>query len=395
MDVQSRASSLGQDTSRIGAGETVTSLVTIESLERYKEIFGSDLSDEQRSEFSAQLDLLGKASEEPLIPQLVRLLDHIHGTGELSSEDEAFAARIFPIAATVVSGDDVTISTDEVIGPSAPPYFINAGTLTFAGGSLTIMNTVCRITADHLVIQEGGTKPYHVGIMGAPGATGTPPGSVGSSTPGQAQHGKNISPPSPGICTGASDGGKGDPGANGGTGGTGNPGGPGLPSMNANITITALDTPDALFVIATQSGAGGVGGIGGTGGAGQQGGDGGHGCHSACEGTDGGPGGPGGTGGTGGLGGTGGPGTSGLPIQVSFPLAAKAALTTIQNVAPPGGGGAGGPPGAPGAGGNGGSGGKHKSDGSTGSYGGSGSTGTQGNAGTQQGSPAQFSISYT
>lgn len=392
MDYLDRARILGHNVEALKNGEMITGLVSLESLEHFKELFG-DYTADQRSEFSSRLQTL--PDDHPVIEPFRNLLDYVHGTRQLTAEDSAFARQIFPLNVTAVSGADVTISSDESVGPAAPPYILNAGTLTFAGGSLTVRNTVCQISADNLVIRAGGDLPYHIGIFGAPGATGSA-GAAGNSTPGQAPNGRDSMGGSPGVCTGASDGEDGQNGAPGGVGNPGGPGGAGAPSLNAVIVIGALD-PAAVqsFVVTTQSGPGGAGGTGGTGGAGQQAGNGGNGCSSGCEGTDGGNGGLGGAGGNGGPGGVGGPGADGLPIQISFPGAAKPALQTNAVLAPPGPGGPGGAGGLGGAGGSGGGSGKHHSDGSQGSPGASGLQGPTGTPGTRNGANGQISISYT
>lgn len=387
-----RAKLLGHDVEKLKAGETIRSVVTISSLEQFKDLFANGLSVEQRQAFAQNIGAMkgpfGSAS-------FMRLMNYVYGEGSLTADDTDFAQKIFPIKVQAVSASTVTIDTDQVIGPSGAPSAINASQLIFDGGSITVQNTVFGLTADTLTIKSGGTKQYHVGILGCPGTVGST-GATGSSFTGPAANGSNASAPTPGICTGASDGGNGSNGQVGGTGGTGGLGGPGLPSLAANITIGSYaSSSTAPFVVYTRSGSGGQGGTGGTGGAGQQGGNGGNGCDSGCEGTDGGNGGNGGQGGTGGQGGNGGPGTDGFPTTISFPAAAKSNLQTLSQSAPPGAGGNGGQGGAGGQPGSGGTGGKHKSNGQSGSVGQTGSSGSAGTAGTVSGAPGSYNIRYT
>jgi hypothetical protein len=388
-----RAEALGHDIKKLEKGETIESLVTVATLDDYKQIFGGNLADQERYDFSKNLEDL-QDGPEPMIEPLRNLMDYVYGNRELTPEDVIFAGKIFPIQVRAVSAADFPITTDIQVGPAAAPYVINAGTLTFNGGSLSVLNTVCQIAADNLVVQGGGDRPYQVGIFGAPGAAGGT-GAAGSTTPGPAPNGQDAGSGSPGVCTGRPNGGDGSNGAAGGKGVAGQPGGPGLASLNAQIKIAALD-PSGLqsFVVTTQSGQGGAGGTGGAGGAGQEAGNGGNGCSTGCEGTDGGNGGAGGAGGDGGPGGSGGPGTAGLPIQITFPLAAKAALVANSSLAPPGPGGAGGPGGEGGGGGSGGGSGKHRSNGSNGSAGAGGSQGATGAPGSQNGQAGQYSYSW-
>jgi hypothetical protein len=398
MDYLLRAQALGHDIRKLKKGEIIRSTVSIRSLDEFKSIFANNLTAEQRALHSKQVSGL-PLGDYPGATAMARLGAHIWGDKSLSSADVEFAKSIFPLKVDVVSGSDVTITTDEVIGPAAAPQVVNAGTLTFAGGSITLMNTVFTVSADTLVLDKLGTTPYHIGILGATGAEGST-GSTGSTTPGQAQNGSNISAPTPGICTGVGDGGTGSPGAAGGVGGIGGIGGSGAASLTATVTIGSFPNPgQAAFVINTQSGGGGQGGTGGTGGAGQQGGNGGSGCNSGCEGTDGGNGGNGGAGGTGGIGGVGGAGVDGSPISISFPAGPNGSpnplLVLNSAPAPAGTGGSGGVAGLGGAGGNAGSGGKHKSDGQSGSSGANGQVGNQGLPGGTTGAPAHFNVNWT
>lgn len=391
-----RASLLGQDLDRLNNGEIISSLIRIKSIDDFRLLFSDNVSDPERLLFSESLHKLSDPVKIKQIPQatLTRLVDYVHGSGTLSTEDRVFADTIFPIKVEVISGDKIEINTNQKYGPSGAPYLLNAGNLIFNGGSLSFENTSASINADLLTVLAGGDKPYHIGLLGSVGTTGST-GAMGSSYSGPAAHGTDRSAASPGICTGVSSGGTGDDGGDGGNGLPGGAGGNGLPSLSANITITAFDSAStAAFSIHTQSGVGGSGGSGGQGGAGQDGGRGGNGCDSGCEGTDGGKGGKGGKGGNGGPGGSGGNGAAGLPITINFPNVSRQYLVTNAQSAPAGSGGGGGTFGSGGEGGSGGSGGKHSTDGAAGSPGTSGTAGATGPQGTQSGAPGQFIISY-
>jgi hypothetical protein len=398
MDYLLRAQAIGHDISELKKGKTISSTVMVRSLDEFKAIFANGLTAEHRVAHSQQVSSL-RLGDFPGAAAMARLAEHIWGDRPLSATDTEFAKSIFPLRIDAISGSNITINTNEVIGPSAAPYVVNAGTLTFAGGSITVMNTVLTLAADTLVVNSLGSTRYLVGIQGTTGRQGTT-GSPGSTTPGQAQAGSDASASSPGTCAGAPDGGTGHDGAKGGTGGTGGAGGTGLASLTATITIGSFPNPGlTAFVISTQSGAGGQGGTGGAGGAGQQGGNGGHGCEAGCEGTNGGAGGDGGAGGPGGTGGMGGPGVDGASISISFPAGPNGSpnshLVLNTAAAPAGVGGLGGAGGPGGAGGNLGTGGKAKSDGQRGCHGANGQAGNHGPTGAITGAPGHFNVSWT
>ncbi|WP_156429638.1 hypothetical protein [Burkholderia sp. TSV86] len=397
MDFLDRAKLLGHDIACLKSGEVISSTVVINSIDDYRLLFGGETSEAARVDFSDALNALSEPITIKEIPRaaLTRLTDYVYGNGTLSANDKALAESIFPIKINAVSAENIVISTDLTYGPSASPYMLNAGTLTFSGGAISLLNTVANITADRLVVKVGGTKAYHVGILGSIGTTGAT-GAAGSSYSGPAANGKDKSAASPGICTGVGSGGDGDNGGDGGNGQPGGQGGNGLPSLSATISIKAFDSSStSIFSVFTQSGTGGKGGTGGAGGMGQDGGRGGNGCDSGCEGTDGGRGGRGGKGGNGGPGGVGGNGAAGMPITVNFPGASRQSLVTNAQPAPAGQGGTGGMAGAGGKGGAGGSGGKHSVNGSAGSPGISGSAGPSGTPGVLAGAPGQFIINYS
>lgn len=387
------AEKLGQSVERLKAGEVIRTSVRVNSLAEFKELFGANLDTHQREAHSRDLAAQHKEALASQAPEhlMLRLGDYVHGSGELSASDAAAASRMFPITVHVESGADYVLRTDVTYGPSAPPVLLNYGTLTFAGGSITTLNTVLTLNADTITFTDAtGNKNYQIGILGVDGDQGNT-GAPGTSTPGQAATGKNSSPSSPGVCTGAGGGGTGATGANGGDGQTGGSGGTGKPSLQANITFNNFVNPNGeRLVLYTRSGGGGKGGTGGRGGDGQQGGNGGHGCDSGCEGTDGGKGGDGGIGGKGGDGGLGGNGVNGNNIFVTGPAAALEFLVKTSDVAPYGQGGEPGLGGTGGVGGRGGRGGKHASNGGGGGSKSGGNPGAAGKPGTIQGNPGTF-----
>jgi len=388
MDYIEKAKLLGQNVDELTKKGTLTSEVTIKSLDDFKKVFASNISDENRKNFS----VANFAIAEPLMRNLT---EHVYGERELTEEDNAFAEKLFPIRATVTSGHDITISTDKVYGPTAAPVYINAGTLTFDGGSITAVATVLNISADTLLINKSGSKPYTVGILGQTGNAGY----TGQPIPlysAPAPHGQDVSPPSPGVCTGAPNGGIGKNGSKGLSGNHGGSGQEGVTNAPAVFDIRNFSDSSVIpFTVFTQSGGGGVGAAGGQGQGGQAGGRGGNGCDSGCEGTDGGQGGNGGDGGSGGSGGAGGNGVAGTHILIKFPSAHKSMLVTLVKPASPGAGGTGGSGGNYGPAGVGGKGGKHSTNGSAGSPGNIGIMGVNGAPGAKVGAPGNITTHYT
>ncbi|MCB1307301.1 MAG: hypothetical protein KDK30_03930 [Leptospiraceae bacterium] len=395
MNYLDRARQLGQDVEALQRGETITSHVTFATIEEFKNFFGAGLTEEQRTAFSLSAPSDGDTGTGLNHPRMRNLTHYVYGNRALTAEDTEYATQIFPVRVAVTSGNQIVINSDQVVGPAASPYSINAGTLVFSGGSLTVITTSLYIKADNLLTQHGGKEQYLVGILGQQGRTGDVGGN-GEAYKNPAKNGSNASAPTPGICTGASDGGKGDDGKEGNQGGNGGKGDNGHSNLPASISIGAVDPASQIpFVVFTMSGPGGNGGNGGDGGQGQDGGDGGHGCDSGAEGTDGGNGGNAGKGGLGGNGGDGGDAVDGQGISITFPNASKSILQTLPQAAQPGQGGNPGKGGSPGSPGKGGSGGKHKSDGSEGSGASSGDDGKPGNASQKTGAPGQFVINYT
>lgn len=376
--------------------DPVRTPVQVSSLDEYKALFAGDITDEQRDAHSGHLAevhgavLTGSGDD----GRLARLSNFVYGAGELAPCDKAAAGRIFPVRAVAISVKDMTVTTDIVYGPAGAPVLLNVGMLTFAGGSITALNTVLTINARTVTFREGGgTKPYHIGIFGTDGMAGAD-GARGDTPSSQAAPGKDVQPSSPGICSGVGPGGTGSNGANGGDGQDGNVGGIGRPSLQANLTFSSFENPNGeKLVVFTRSGAGGAGGRGGDGGAGQQGGNGGCGCDSGCEGTDGGSGAHGGNGGEGGNGGQGGNAVDGGDVFVKVPAAAVSSVVRVADIAHAGTGGTGGLGGAGGRGGNGGNGGKHSANGAGGPRGNDGKPGQPGKTGTRQGNPGNIYVS--
>ncbi len=383
---------LGQNIDRLKNGEPIQSLVQINSIEEYKELFGTNLSPSQRDAHSAQLANNHDAllnNDDPN-GRMARLSNFIYGNGDLKSHDADAAGEIFPVRVDVISQAEMIVSEDKVFGPSAVPVVLNIGKMTFASGSITALNTILFVTTDMVTFQDAssGGKPYHFGILGTTGTPGAD-GANGTSLSTQASTGRDASAPTPGICTGAGCGGTGITGANGGDGNRGEGGGDGKPNLLANLTFRAINAPGGeKLVIYTCSGAADPGGRGGVGGFSQQGGNGGRGCDSGCEGTDGGS----GKGGNGGNGGKGGDAVNGNDVFVNIPSSARSSIVTTSDIASYGRGGLGGLAGRGGACGSGGGGGKHSTSGPAGASGNDGTPGPSGKSGTRQGNPGLFHI---
>lgn len=390
------AMKLGQSVERLQAGEAVDSIVQFNSLDEFKEIFAGRITEEQRTRYSQDMAMHHAntlAGSDPL----PRLSNYVYGNAPLSQEDAQFAKRMFPIKVRVISHDDITVTDDITYGPFAPPVVINAGKLTFNGGSYTLRNTPFTLTADLLAFgPRMGASKYHIGIMGFDGVHPDPAPNGGFVDPPNAPDGNNSLPTSPGVCSFSGSGGNGGNGATGNPGFNGINGSDGLPSLTAVIYIGAFSTTETgSLAISTQSGAGGAGGDAGQGGQGQNGGDGGLGCNSGCEGTNGGNGGNGGTGGLGGNGGNGGNAADSSlnSILVVVPAADVPAVVPSSTVVQPGKGGAAGLGGPGGYAGLGGPGGKNSARGADGMKGNPGPSGTPGQPGTGSGNAAQFRVS--
>lgn len=325
---------------------------------------------------------------------LRRVTAHVFGNRELSAEDQAEIAPIFPLTvhASVATGPLTVSSRLDLSRTDGAPVIVAYTNVTLLqGGYIVCQGTPLVFTCETLSrIGDSGTADVaDFNILGRTGAAQLAPATPGAA--GQAASG------APGQCSSVGiagqGGGAGNPGAAGTPGTDGAHGNQGTPSMPTTITISKTLTATQLTVF-TQSGAGGQGGDGGQGGAGQQGGNGGNGVTCDCTGNGGGAGGDGGHGGPGGRAGDGGNGvdaTANVVIRVPAQQDAKKVVTSSA-FAPPGGPGHPGPGGAGGAGGGSSSGGKNNSGGSGGGTGSPGATGGLGVAGTVYGKPAQFSV---
>jgi hypothetical protein len=391
-----RARKLGQSEARLQAGEQVRTQVQINSLDEFKTLVAGHLTDDQRRRHSQDLEqrhAVGLSAAGNTFPQ-ARFTDYVYGTAALSDQDRQLAETIFPVTLLVVSQADMMITRDILYGPSASPVMLNAGRLTFNGGSITAENTVLNVMADALAFGDiQGSKPYHIGLMGVDGAAGVNGAAGPAPNPAQAASGADATTRSPGICSGVGNGGDGSNGAMGANGGNGLTGNNGLPNLAGTLSFGSFVTANAQLVLYTRSGQGGNGGAGGSGGSGQQGGNGGLGCDSGCEGTNGGKAGNGGNGGDGGEGGQGGNGVNGFNIMVTLPSDHVRSVVSSSAVAPYGQGGLAGVGGAGGTAGRPGKGGKGSSSGAAGTQGNPGASGKNGVVGTQQGTPGQFFIS--
>ena len=395
---QERVAKLGLGDPKTWPGEEIDALITVNDIDRLKDILDVGLPEAARDAHMKALFegvTVGSDRESRL---LHRVHDYVFGNGTLSSEDRQLIGSAFPLEMEVKVAEDKTINTPVNLGTSTSPVIVNYGTLTMnQGGFLYVENTLLTLTVDTLV-RNGNTGVSSAGdfnIMGVIGKTGTPGTTPG--TPGQAQSG------APGNCSSAgiagSGGGNGSTGATGTIGGPGAPGGDGLPSMPATITINKeikLGTGVPQIIVRTMSGPGGYGGPGGTGGTGGQGGNGGNGVTCGCTGNSGGSGGIGGTGGQGGNGGAGGNGVDAAGnVTVFVPAAEVNKIVPIGVPAQPGNGGAAGAGGSGGAGGGASSGGKHNSGGPAGGKGADGPQGSPGPRGTVTGKAAQVNVQPT
>ena len=78
MSYLSRAKLLDQDVDRLQKGETVRSVVTVNSLDEYKKLFADNLTPEYRSSFDASTLVEPGNSFHPI-------LNHVYGDGMLTN----------------------------------------------------------------------------------------------------------------------------------------------------------------------------------------------------------------------------------------------------------------------------------------------------------------------
>ncbi|WP_305852236.1 hypothetical protein [Lysobacter sp. S4-A87] len=385
------ATNLKLDVGRLERGETLKTTVVVPTPQEMKKLLAVRAPGSDFDRIAAALELTDEHPDS-YEAGLKHFSAYLCGVSELdTSIGSAFFKKRFPMTVHVAVAQTVEVKTDVVIEPGSPPHFVSCDDLIFDGGSYVVQNTNFTLwVTNELKIKSSGGRPYHIGILGAPGGDG--PAGPNAEDQKQAPRGKDAPVPSPGVCTGAGSGGDGTEGNVGYTGGKGEDAKDGLPSLGALINIANFATLQAPLVLFGMSGRGGTGGKGGNGGRGQQGGDGGNGCKSGCEGTDGGNGRNGGNGGTGGNGGKGGNSVNGGLINLNINSAQKGPsffVYTGQQSSPGGGGAAGeaGWPGDPGKGGEGGHGSSRGKDGNTGLM---GSPGTKGQDGGGYGTAPQL-----
>jgi hypothetical protein len=316
------------------------------------------------------------------------LLHRVHrfllGNDELSAEDRAVVASVFPltVAVTTAPGPITVNSPVDLSSPTGTNVVCFTDVTLEQGGSFTCAATNLSFTCDTLTRNGStGSSAADFNILGKPGAPQPTPQTPAA--PPQAGQGTNSSCSSPGVS--GPTGGKGNNGvlsSNGIQGHTGNNGTPSLPATIMIKQALKLVAPVAALTFFGQSGAGGNGGDGGKGGPGQQGGKGGTGSGCCGECSNGGTGGDGGKGGTGGQAGNGG---NGLDAAGNITVATPSdtdwqSLSYTPSKAPPGKAGnpgGGGDPGPKGPGGDGGNG----SSGTSCGGGPDGSPGLQGDGG--------------
>jgi hypothetical protein len=323
--------------------------------------------------------------------QLVhKVTAHVIGNGELSAQDKAAAAPLFPMTFHVSAAPGpVTVNApSDLSTPDGSPRVVSFTDVIMEQGGYFVCNGTPLIFTCNTLTRNGnsGSNVADFNILGKPGVTPATPAQPGGAT--QAAAGYTGECSSVGIA--GHGGGPGNPGAPGSPGTPGSAGGQGTPSMQTTITIQTTLTATTLSVF-SQSGRGGQGGNGGQGGPGQQGGNGGNGVTCDCTGNAGGQGGDGGSGGTGGAAGNGGNGVDAAGnVTVRVPTQSDVGkVTTSTAPAPPGGPGTPGPGGPPGSGG---SGGKNNSGGTGGGTGAYGGSGAQGQPATVTGRAAQINV---
>jgi hypothetical protein len=322
-----------------------------------------------------------------------KIAAHVVGNTELTEQDRAEIAPVFPMKASVATAaGPLTVNTKYELSTSDGSMQIATFTdVTLEQNGYFVCESTPLIFTCNTLTRTGtsGSGAADFNILGKVGSTPTTPAAPAGAT--QAATGSNGECSSAGVA--GNGGGAGNAGAQGTPGTAGAAGGAGTPSMQATITIQDTLTASQLTVY-SQSGPGGQGGSGGQGGPGQQGGNGGNGATCDCTGNGGGPGGDGGNGGSGGAAGNGGNGANAAGnIVIRVPTQADVAkVITTTAPAPPGNPGTPGPGGAPGGGGSGGSAGKNNSGGGSGGTGSYGASGAQGQPGSVSGTPAQITV---
>lgn len=389
------AAKLGHSSDALKAGETVTSIITVNNLAELKNLLGGIIPADNKPGIlqnilasSNSADNLAAAS--PTLLQKVHA--HVYADAPLSVGEQSAIAIAFPLDIKSISALSYTCPPGETCWGRSQMVFANFNEITMEDGAYVTLYNASISSLLYVLTRNGAPPAGHsdFNILGIAGTAGT----VGATGPaggaGAAGADGTVGETTPG---------NGGNGGNAGNGLTGNNGGNGIPSMDANFVIGTLKGATTLSFF-NASGAGAAGGAGGQGGAGGHGGGGGNlNPQITCAGSPGtatgGNGGDGGNGGNGGKGGNGGNGAdAGGMIVVCLP---RQYLAGMKYSAIPAPGGAAGAGGAPGSGGSAGMAGmfinaKGDSDGegSFGNPGNPGSGGTAGTAGAVSAKPAQF-----
>jgi hypothetical protein len=394
-----RAQQLGHSLDMLDAGMTVTTTITVNTVDDLKKAVRMFLGDDQPPDLATQLfgDIpLGDPEVDGTAEgTLRRVNEFVYGNSDLHPKDRERIKSAFPLDIEATSAEPYTPTAPVLIHNPVKPQHFNYGTVTLNQGIyINIYNTVVTMfTMDNLV-RNGDNGNPNIGDINIFGATGTSPGMGATGAVGPTGTAGTSS-----SCTvsGSEPGDAGGPGGTGGTGITGGPGdngGTGQPSMQAIFTINDSITSANPVLFFTRSGTGGSGGQGGRGGTGGRGGDGAGGATCECTGTNGGNAGNGGTGGTGGRGGDAGNAVNAAGnITVNLPKAYQNKVTKNEVDANPGNYGEGGPPGAGGGPGNAGGAGKHCNGGATGNNGVQGAIGDHGNSSSVTGKKATITFS--
>jgi hypothetical protein len=390
----SRLEAHGVPVSAIGG--PVETRVVVYNVDQLHSLLDSGLDQQGRkAHYQALFD--GVATPQDAGAQLAQQVSaHVIGNGELSAQERADTASVFPLTVSVsAAATPLTVSSRyDLSTPDGSPRIVSFTDVILEQGGYFVCNgTPLSFTCNTLTrTGNSGTSAADFSILGRTGKTPATPPTPATATQAAGGYGGECS--SAGIA--GHGGGAGNAGAAGTPGTPGSPGGQGAPSMQATITIQQkLTVPaGATLTIYSQSGLGGQGGNGGQGGQGQQGGNGGSGVTCGCTGNAGGQGGDGGHGGPGGAAGNGGNGVDAagnvvirVPAQTDV---GKVSYTTAP--VPPGAPGTPGPGGLPGSGGTGGGGGKNNNGGSAGGSGAYGASGALGQPGTVSGKAAQITV---
>lgn len=391
-----RAERLGHSTELLKQGVSVTSIITVETVEQLKATIlqGNQFaSPELGQQLFGAIPLTDPDHDRTAAGTIRRVEQYIYSKDyELGDADRQRIKGAFPMKLEAISIPTWTPTGPVSINNPAQKQTYNVGTLTLNQGIyINVYSTSFLLCVDNVIRNGNNGNPTAYGdinIYGMTGATGKngDPGNTGAT--GSAGTGSSC------TVSGSEPGANGGPGGTGGTGLTGTngiDGSDGQPSYDATINITGSVTGN-LYIF-SKSGTGGQGGQGGQGGRGGQGGQGADGANCECTGTNGGN---AGNGGNGGLGGTAGNGGNGKNRKAD--IVVNVINSGIKNVsgstmaAPVGAAGQPGLGGNPGPAGGAGSAGKHSDGGGSGNSGVTGSTGGTAKSGTNTGLSATINI---